>query len=272
MAEEKLIFDGERADDTGFGNLRLIQKPEEFCYGVDAVILADFASENAAVSLPSRRLQQGRNSCAAENGLPDVTAVDLGTGTGIIPLILSHKTSWERLIGVEVQKGSYERALRSVRLNGLGTRLEFINNDVKDFGSLWGNELKGIVDVVTCNPPYTENTGGLKSTNTAKAIARHETTAGLEDFMSCAAGLLKPRGDFFMVHRPSRLVDICCTARKLGLEPKELRFVSPNREAAANIILVHMVKGGGRQLRVLEPLFVYGEDGCYTHELRKCYE
>ena len=260
MAAQKLIFDGERVDDTGFGGLKLIQKPEEFCYGVDAVILADFAARCAGVSLPSRARQAA-----------DVTAVDLGTGTGIIPLILSHKTGWQQLIGVEVQEGSWERAVRNAELNGLEERMEFIKGDVKDFGKHWGTELAGKVDVVTSNPPYTQGSGGLKSANTAKAIARHETTAGLEDFIRCGASLLKTRGDFFMVHRPSRLVDICYMAREAGLEPKELCFVSPSRDAAANILLVHMVKGGGRQLTVLEPLFVYESDGSYTEKLRECY-
>ena len=122
IAAQKLIFEGERVDDTGFGGLRLIQKPEEFCYGVDAVLLADFAARSAAVSLPSRRRQDA------------VTAVDLGTGTGIIPLILSHKTQWQRLIGVEVQEGSYGRAVRNARMNGLDERLQFIRGDVKDYG------------------------------------------------------------------------------------------------------------------------------------------
>ena len=174
MAAEKLIFDGERVDDTGFGGLKLIQKPEEFCYGVDAVILADFAARCAGVSLPSRARQAAH-----------VTAVDLGTGTGIIPLILSHKTGWQQIIGVEVQKGSWERAVRNAELNGLEGRMKFIKGDVKDFGQSWGAELKGKVDVVTSNPPYTQGLGGIKSANTAKAIARHETTAGLEDFIRC---------------------------------------------------------------------------------------
>ena len=260
IAAEKLIYEGERVDDTGFGGLRLIQKPEEFCYGVDAVILADFAARSAAVSLPSRRRQQDA-----------VTAVDLGTGTGIIPLILSHKTQWQRLIGVEVQEGSYGRAVRNARMNGLDERLRFIRGDVKDFGEGWGKELAAAADVVTSNPPYTQGSGGLKSANTAKAIARHETTAGLEDFIRCAGWLLKPRGDFFMVHRPSRLVDICCMARKAGLEPKEMCFVSPDRETAANILMVHMVKGGGRQLTLLDPLCVYEKDGCYSEKIKECY-
>lgn len=252
------IGDGERVDETGFGKLKLIQKPEEFCYGVDAVILADFASKYVV-------------SAATRNG-SDVIAVDLGTGTGIIPLILSHKTAWRHLTGIEVQQGSYDRACRNAAFNGLKERLNFINADVKDFGRTWGDHLRGRADVVTSNPPYTEGGGGLKSANSAKSIARHETTANLEDFISCAAQLLKSKGDFFMVHRPSRLVDICCLGRKYGLEPKEMCFVSPNQQTAPNIILVHFVKGSGRQLKVLDPLYVYNMDGTYTDKLRECYK
>lgn len=260
MQAEKLIYEGERVDDTGFGGLRLIQKPEEFCYGVDAVILADFAARHAAVSLPARCREADK-----------VTAVDLGTGTGIIPLILSHKTIWQRLTGIEVQEGSYGRAVRSTRLNGLDERIKIVLGDVKDYSEGWGCAMAASVDVVTSNPPYTQGLGGLRSANTAKAIARHETTAKLEDFIRCAAWLLKPRGDFFMVHRPSRVVDICCMARAAGLEPKEMCFVSPNRDAKANILLVHMVKGGGRQLKLLDPLFVYEKDGSYTEKIKECY-
>ena len=252
------IEEGERVDETGFGKLRLIQKPEEFCYGVDAVILADFAAKNVV--------------SAAVRNRTAVTAVDLGTGTGIIPVILSHKTGWASITGVELQEGSYDRALRNIALNDLENRLNFINADVKDFGEAWGKDLKGKADIVTSNPPYTEGGGGLKSANSAKSIARHETTANLEDFIRCAAGLLKNKGDFFMVHRPSRLVDICCLGRKHGLEPKDMCFVSPDQETAPNIILVHFVKGGGRQLKVHDPLYVYNMDGTYTEKLRECYK
>lgn len=241
----------ERIDDIGFGGLKLIQEPEEFCYGVDAVILADFAAKYAS-------------------GKPK-SIVDLGTGTGIIPLILSYKTQAEWIAGVELQQASYERACRNAEMNELQERIHFFHSDVKEAAGGKLAFLKGSADVVTTNPPYMPNLGGLMNANSAKAIARHETSAGLEVFFACAAALLKPRGDLFMVHRPSRLADICCFARQYGLEPKRLCFVSPNVKKAPNIILVHCVKGGGRELRLLEPLYVYKEDGSYTEELRSCY-
>ena len=252
MEEKKILLDGERLDETGFGQLKLIQKPEEFCYGVDAVILADMASKWAKKSTR--------------------TAVDLGTGTGIIPLVLSHKTDIPNLIGVEVQQNSYGRALRNVEVNHLEGRMSFIHGDVKDFRTGWGKELAGTVDLVTSNPPYTAGSSGLTCANQAKMIARHETTASLEDFMACAAWLLKAKGDFFMVHRPSRIVDICCLGRKYGLEVKELQFVSPNVEAKANILLVHMVKGGGPETKMLDPLYVYDLEGNYTAQLKEAYK
>lgn len=242
----------ERIDNIGFDGLKLIQEPSEFCYGVDAVILADFATRHA--TSPLNRV------------------IDLGTGTGIIPIVLSHKTRAALIAGLEIQEGSYQRAKRNAELNGLEQRVCFYKGDVKTAAEDELKHLLGQVDMVTSNPPYMEKTGGLKCANDAKSIARHETTAGLEDFMACGAALLKPKGDFFLVHRPSRLADICCFARKYGLEPKELCFVSPSCRKAPNIILVHCVKGAGKQLRVLEPLYVYNEDGTYTDELRKCYE
>ncbi len=245
----------ERIDHIGFGDLKLIQQPEEFCYGIDAVILADFAAN----------MRKREN--LKEN--PDTLAVDLGTGTGIIPHVLSYKTDWHKLIGIDIQEASVDRAVRSSQLNSLKGRITFIKDDVLNWKS-WG-EWIGKADVVTCNPPYTPGGGGLTSSNRAKAIARHETTATLEDFISCAAGILRHKGSLFMVHRPSRLVDICCYGRKYGLELKELCFVKPNEGGDANIMLVNLVKGGGKQLKVLKHLTVYGEDGEYSQEVLDCY-
>lgn len=246
-----LLREGERLDEIGFGELKLIQKPEEFCYGVDAVILADLASKSVRKSTKK--------------------IVDLGTGTGIIPIILSYKTQVPHIYGLEVQNGSFDRAQRNIKINGLEERLSFIRSDVKDYKS-WGKDFAGSVDIVTSNPPYTASQEGLTCTNDAKLIARHETTASLEDFMKCAAYLLRDRGDFFMVHRPSRIVDICCLGRQYGLEPKEMCFVSPNVNKKANILLVHFVKGGGREMKMMDPLYVYDLDGDYTDKLRAAYK
>lgn len=251
FVENVIISEDERVDKIGFGDLKLIQKPKDFCYGVDAVILADFAVKN-------------RKKHAE-------TVIDLGTGTGILPLILSHKTEASRIIGVEVQEDSFLRAERNAAFNKLEERISFIHGDVKDYES-WGLELKGSADVVLSNPPYFISGGGIKNDLAPKTIARHETTAGLRDFIACATYLLGARGDFFMVHRPSRLVDICCYGREFGLEPKDMCFVSPNIEEIPNILLVHMVKGGGKELKFQKPLSVYNEDGSYTQQLLEAYK
>lgn len=251
FVENVIISEDERVDKIGFGDLKLIQKPKDFCYGVDAVILADFAVKN--------RKKHSE------------TVIDLGSGTGILPLILSHKTEASRIIGVEVQEDSFLRAERNAAFNKLEERISFINGDVKDYES-WGVELKGSADVVLSNPPYFISGGGIKNDLAPKTIARHETTAGLRDFMACAAYLLGARGDFFMVHRPSRLVDICCYGREFGLEPKDMCFVSPNIEEIPNILLVHMVKGGGKELKFQKPLSVYNKDGSYTQQLLEAYK
>ncbi|MBR0600452.1 tRNA1(Val) (adenine(37)-N6)-methyltransferase [Clostridiales bacterium BAD-6] len=240
--------EGERIDEIGFGSLRLIQKPEDFCYGIDAVLLASFAE----VKRGSR-------------------VIDLGTGTGIIPLILSHKTEADEILGVELQQDSYERGLRNIELNHLHDRVKLIHSDVKDIlGDKNINPQS--FDAVLSNPPYMKGNGGLKNQKDAKTIARHETTAGLSDFIGTAASLLKDKGDFYLVHRPSRLVDICILCRQNKLEPKELRLVSPNRNRKPNILLMHCVKHGRPELKFLDPLYVYEENGCYTEEILRIYE
>lgn len=253
--EENLLMQGERMDEIGFGNLKLIQKPEEFCYGVDAVILADFASK-----------------AVQKNGSRYKRAMDLGTGTGIIPLILSHKTLLEKIYAVEVQPDSFNRACRNIQLNKLQSRISIINEDVSKI-EVNLSDLKESFDLVTANPPYMIGGAGLINENKAKRIARHETTADLAAFIRASAVLLREKGELFMVHRPSRLVDICEACRKYKIEPKELRFVSPNKNAKPNILLIHCVKSGGPELKMLDPLYVYEDNGnSYTDELMKIYE
>ena len=239
-----MLYPGERIDETGFADLKLIQKPDEFCYGIDAVILADFASKKKAARI-----------------------VDLGTGTGIVPIILSHKTNAELIYGIEYQKDSFDRAVRNVELNKLSGRVDFINANVAEFDGL-----KEWADVVTTNPPYMISNGAITNENTAKTIARHETVGNLDDFVRCAAGILKNKGDFYMVHRPSRLVDIFCACRKYRLEPKEIRFVAPKEGEIPNIVLVHCVKNGGAELKYLNNLYVYKEPGVYSDEIQQIYE
>lgn len=244
-------MNAERTDCIGFGDLRLIQRPEDFCYGVDAVILADFAA----------------SGCKSHG-----TIMDLGTGNGIIPLILNHKTKAKRIYGLEVQEAVYEIACRNILENRLDGRIHMIHGNVKDIGIGLYPELTGTMDLVVSNPPYMANKSGLTNNNLAKTIARHETTGNLDDFLNAAARLLKSKGHLFMVHRPNRMVDLFCKAREVGLEPKELRLVCPRQGEPPNILLVHFLKGGGKELKILPTLNVYESGGEYSDEILAIYE
>jgi tRNA1Val (adenine37-N6)-methyltransferase len=244
-------MNAERTDCIGFGDLRLIQQPEDFCYGVDAVILSDFA----AVGQKSAK-----------------SIMDLGTGNGIIPLILSHKTDAKKIYGVELQEKAFDIACRNVAQNGLEDRITMIHGDVRKIGDNIRPELTGTLDMVVSNPPYMANQSGLTNLNDAKTIARHETVGTLADFLKTSARLLKSKGHLYMVHRPNRMVDLFCLAREEGLEPKELRLVSPRDGEIPNILLVHFVKGGGKDLKILPPLAVYKANGEYTSEILAIYE
>ena len=242
----KLGQEQERIDDIGFSGFRIIQRPKEFCYGIDAVLLSDFA-----------KVKDGGRIC------------DLGTGTGIIPLILRHKTKASEICGIELQKNSYDLALRNVELNGLERELHMFHGDVLDGVQMLG---KGCFDTVVTNPPYTAPGEGMKSNNEAKRLARHESTATLQDFVRVAADLLKDKGNFYLVHRPSRLVDIMMACRQYRLEPKLIRMVAPRVGVQPNILLLHCVKYGNPELLWLPTLYVYDGEKGYTKEIDQIYE
>ncbi len=239
----------ERIENIGFGELRLIQQPDAFCYGIDAVILSDFA-----------------NSLYPEFE----HAVDLGTGNGIIPFILSHKNKKAHFTGIEIQAESVDLAKRSCKMNELDDRIEFVHSDVSELDFSIFKEKN--VDIVTCNPPYFKRGGAIPSSNQGKFIARHETTATVEEFIKTASRILNGKGHFFMVHRPSRLVDIFFFCRKYHLEPKHIRYVVPKQGEIANIVLIHCTAKGGKELKHLKELCVYNENGDYTDEIKLIYE
>ncbi|HBH12292.1 MAG: Methyltransferase small [Clostridiales bacterium 38_11] len=235
----------ERIEDLQLKDLRIIQNTEWFCFGIDAVLLSDFAEIK-------------KNS----------TVVDLGTGTGIIPLLLWGKKEPKKIIGVEIQKEVADMASRSICLNNLENSIEIINLDM--------NHLNQIIplhsiDVVVVNPPYVEFNGGNVNPKSNKAISRHEISCSLEDVVRVASGLLRHSGSFFMVHRPHRLVDIFCLMRKYKVEPKTIRFVHPKAGQQPNMVLVKGVKAGNSELKIKKPLFVHGEDGQYTDEIFEIY-
>lgn len=234
----------ERIDDLQLKGLKLIQDKNGFCFGIDAVLLANFA-----------KVKKGAN------------VADLGTGTGIIPILIAGKSEAKNIVGVEIQEDVYEMATRSVKLNSLEDRVKIINSDIKTVDK----ELEiNNYHVVTSNPPYM-HTDGIKNPNDKKAISRHEVKCNLEDVIKAASRLVMPRGKFFMIHRPTRLVDIITLGRKYRLEPKVIQFVHPKPKKAPNLVLVEFVKDGRPELKILDPLYVYGEDGEYTKELKDIY-
>jgi tRNA1(Val) A37 N6-methylase TrmN6 len=245
MSREKLVFPGERVDDLQLNGLSIIQNPSGFCFGVDAVLLSDFAKAKHGAHI-----------------------VDLGTGNGILPLLLSAKTKASSITAFEIQEEVAEMARRSVAYNGLEQRIQIISDDLRKALDYLN---KSSVDVVVTNPPYVAGGGGLVNPKDAKAIARHEIHCTLEEVIRTAAQLLKPGGGFFMVHRPSRLVDIIELMRRYKLEPKLLRFVHPKRGQAPNILLIKGVRGGGAEMRVEAPLYVYSDAGGYDPEILEIY-
>lgn len=240
----------ESIEEIGFGGLKLIQSSDGFRFGIDAVLLADFAA----------------GICPGADSI-----VDLGTGNGVIPLILSHKTKARDITGIDLQAKAIALADRSCDLNGLGERVRFIQCDV---AKLQEEKpcLRGTADAVVSNPPYIARGAGIVSAGDGKFLSRQETTAGIAEFTAAAAFLLKDRGHFFLVHRPSRLVDLFYHCREYGMEPKLIRFVAPRQGAKPNIVLLHCVKGGGRELDFADELYVYDEAGKYTAEIMKIYE
>ena len=235
----------ERLDEIGFGGLKLVQDTEHFCYGIDAVLLADAAAA-------------GRHK----------TYIDLGTNNGVIPVILAGLTDAADIKGVEMQERPASLAARNALMNGYEDRIEIINSDILDIAK---HLPPGCCDAVTCNPPYTAQGAGIINDANALTAARHETTASLDDFIKCAAYLLADRGALYMIHRPARIIDIACACRANRLEPKTLRFISPRKGEKPNLMLVTCRKNAGRELKLEGPLAVYGDDGNYTEEIMKIY-
>ena len=244
----------ETMDSIGFGGMKLIQG-NGFRYGVDAVLLAGFtAGETGDRGMKRRRAPR---------------ILELGCGNGIVSLILSHKISESTLLGVEIQAEEAERACRNVKLNCLDKRIQIREADVASLGE---TVLPEKFNAVVTNPPYFRRGGAIPNDASAKYIARHETSADLDACIRAAAAQLDRDGELFMVHRPDRLVDICCSMRAQGLEPKELQMVMPFPETKPNILLVHGVKGGNSELRVLPPIHVRETDGRYSDLIQRIYE
>ena len=232
-------------DLLGYEGLKIIQRPDVFNFSLDSTILADF------VTLKEK----------------DSKVIDLGCGNGYIPIFLTLRTN-ASIYGVEIQNEVSDMAKRSVKLNSLEDKIEILNMDLKGIHKTLGNAK---IDAITVNPPYKANNSGIINEKDSLKISRHEICCTLEDIIIEANKLLKFNGKFYMVHRPERLVDIMFLMRKHKLEPKRIRFVYPNKESNANLLLVEGVKNGKPFLKFEKPLYVYDENGNYTDEILKIY-
>lgn len=239
------LMENERLDDLQRNGLKIIQKTDGFCFGMDAVLLSGFASVK-----------------------PGERALDLGTGTGIIPLLLSAKTKGDHFTGLEIQTEIMKMAQRSVALNGLEKKIDIIQGDIKEASRIFG---AASFDVVTSNPPYMNDAHGLKNPGDVKAISSHEVLCTLEDVVREGTKALKPGGRFYMVHRPHRLAEIITVMRQYKLEPKRMKFVHPFADKDANMVLIEAVRGGGAWLKLEPPVIVYKEPGVYTDEIYEIY-
>lgn len=235
----------ERLDDLQVKGYEIIQHPGKFCFGMDAVLLSNFA-----------RVKKGER------------ALDLGTGTGIIPILLTAKTEGRSFVGLEIQEESVDMAQRSVLHNHLEDRVEIVHGDIKEAASIFGPVS---FDVITTNPPYMIGQHGIANPSDTKAIARHEVLCTLDDILRESARLLKPRGRFYMVHRPFRLAEILTKMVQVGIEPKRMRMIHPYIDKEPNMVLIEGMRGANSRMTIEAPLIVYQEAGVYTEELLKEY-
>ena len=231
----------ERLDDLQVNGYEIIQHPGKFCFGMDAVLLSNFA-----------RVKKGER------------VLDLGTGTGIIPILMTAKTEGENFVGLEIQEESADMARRSISHNYLDGKVEIVTGDIKEAANIFG---LASFDVITTNPPYMIGQHGIANESDTKAIARHEVLCTLDDILRESARILKPRGRFYMVHRPFRLAEILSKMVEVGIEPKRMRMVHPFIDKEPNMVLIEGMRGANSRMTVERPLIVYKEVGVYSDEL-----
>lgn len=235
----------ERIDDLNRCGYKIIQNTKKFCFGMDAVLLSSFAKANEGNKV-----------------------IDLGTGTGIIPILMEAKTKASSFIGLEIQEESVDMATRSVVMNNQQDKITIKQGDIKTASKDLG---AAMFDVVTTNPPYMNNAHALVNPDEAKAIARHEIKCALEDVVREGSKLLKVGGKMYMVHRPFRLIEIITMMKKYKLEPKRIRFVHPYIDKEANMVLIEACKGGKSMVKIEKPLIVYKDVNVYTDEIHNIY-
>ena len=242
----EMLRDGERLDDLQIKGYEIIQNPGKFCYGMDAVLLSGFAKVKAGES-----------------------ALDLGTGTGILPILLEAKTKGKHFTGLEIQEESADMAKRSVLHNHQEEKIDIVTGDIKEASKLFANQF---FDVITTNPPYMIGEHGLTNQNDAIKIARHEVLCTLDDILRESARLLHPgKGRFYMVHRPFRLAEILMKMSQHGIEPKRMRLVHPYVDKEPNMVLVEGIRGAKPRMTVEPPLIVYEKNQEYTKEILEIY-
>ncbi len=245
MMSNNLVYENERLDELHRNGYYIIQNPERFCFGMDAVLLSGFA-----------KAKKGER------------VLDLGTGTGIIPILMEAKTESEDFTALEIQEESADMARRSVLYNHLENRINIVTGDIKDASKIFG---ASSFDVITTNPPYMIGEHGISCASDAKAIARHEVLCDLDDILRESAKLLRPGGRFYMVHRPFRLAEIMLKMVAYKIEPKRMKLVYPYIDKEPNMVLIEGLRGGKSRLTVEKPLIVYKEQGVYTDEIYDIY-
>ena len=240
------LKENERIDDLEYKGLKIIQNEKYFCFGIDSILLSDFAKEIKK----------------------DAIILDIGTGTGIISILLAKKTECNKIYALEVQEEISEMAMRSVKLNKLENKIQIINDNIKNIEKyLQNNSINAIVR----NHPYKRENSGVKNENMNKLISRHEITANLEDFISNGSKILKDKGNFYMVNRPERLAEIITLFKKYRIEPKRLRIVYSKINSKPNLILIKGVKNAKPFLEIEKPLIIYNNDNTYTDEILEIY-
>ena len=242
---EVTLHENERLDELHRTGSKIIQDKGRFCFGMDAVLLSGFA-----------RVKPGEK------------VLDLGTGTGIIPILLEAKTDGEHFTGLEIQPESADMASRSVAYNDLQDKIDIVVGDIKDASQRFG---ASSFDVITTNPPYMIGQHGIKNDQDAKAIARHEILCDLDDILRESAKMLKPGGRFYMVHRPFRLAEIFSKMIEYRIEPKRMQLVYPFVDKEPNMVLIEGLRGGKSRITVEKPLIVYKQPGVYTDEIYDIY-
>lgn len=245
MIPNNLVRENERLDNLYRNGYQIIQDPERFCFGIDAVLLSSFAKAKTGDQV-----------------------LDLGTGTGIIPILMEAKTNASHFTALEIQEESADMASRSVAFNHLEEKIEIVTGDIKDASKRFG---ASSFDVITTNPPYMIGNHGQQASSEAKAIARHEVLCDLDDILRESALLLKQGGHFFMVHRPFRLAEIMSKMVAYKIEPKRMQLVHPYVDKEPNMVLIEGIKGAKSRLTVEKPLIVYESPGVYTRDVYEIY-